>query len=86
MKALFALALLGASPFAVSNALAATASEEIKLIIACNEAMDGKSSGASEKLAFDSTTPIAYVATKKIYFLTDKSIYSTENKYRDKML
>ncbi|MBS1970844.1 MAG: hypothetical protein JSU04_11080 [Bdellovibrionales bacterium] len=83
MKALLALALLGTSQFAVSSALAAAASDEIKLIIACNEAMDGKSSGVTDKLAFDSTTPIAYVATKKIYFLTDKSIYSLENKYRD---
>jgi hypothetical protein len=79
MKALLALALLGAA----NNTLAATASDEIKLIIACHEALDGKSSGVTEKLAYDSATPVAYVATKKIYFLTDKSIYSLENKYRD---
>jgi hypothetical protein len=78
MKALFALCLLGAT----HGAFAVTASDEITKIVACHEAMDGKSSGATDKLAFDSATPIAYAATKKIYFLTDKSIYSLENKYQ----
>lgn len=56
------------------------------LIINCHEAMDGKSGGATDKLAFDSATPIAYATAKKIYFLTDKSISSVENTFQGKDL
>lgn len=82
MKVLLGLVLVCST----STAMAATASEELKKVIQCHEALDGKSSGNTEKLSYESATPFALPATKKIYFVTDKSIYSIEDKFQGKDL
>lgn len=78
MKSLLLLVVI------LSSGTAALAHEEIDAIVKCHEALNEKSAGRTEKLSLDSATPVALVQGKRLFFLTDSSIYSLENTYRGK--
>lgn len=60
------------------------ASNDLKQLTRCHEALNDKSAGRSEKLNTDQATPILISSGKNIYFFTEKSIYVLENKFEDK--
>ncbi|WP_374029898.1 hypothetical protein [Bdellovibrio bacteriovorus] len=64
--------------------LQAHASQELNQLIQCHEALDGKSEGQSNKLSIETPTPILVPSGKKLYFVTQKSIYVTDNTFADK--
>ncbi|WP_374000017.1 hypothetical protein [Bdellovibrio bacteriovorus] len=64
----------------------ALASQELKNLIACHEALDGKADIRSTKLSLESATPFMLVTKQKLYFYTDTSAGVLPNKYADKSL
>ncbi|UXR63425.1 hypothetical protein EZJ49_10095 [Bdellovibrio bacteriovorus] len=67
-------------------ALPAFASQELKNLIACHEALDGKSEARTQKLNLESPTPFVLNANKKLYFFTDTSVGVLPNTYANKSL
>ncbi|CAE80202.1 hypothetical protein predicted by Glimmer/Critica [Bdellovibrio bacteriovorus HD100] len=59
----------------------AFSSQELAQIIACHEALDGKSDSRTFKLEVTSPTPFTLISGKKIYFITDQSVSALEHKY-----
>jgi len=73
MKTLvFILISLAALPIFASPA------SELPEIVRCHQALDKVSEGLSEGLSVDKVTPIALAAGNKVFFLTQKSIYSVK--------
>lgn len=62
------------------------ASQELTSVIACHEALDGKSDSRTFKLETTSATPFTLIHAKKIYFVTDSSIHVLDHKYADQKM
>ena len=60
--------------------------KDLNEVIQCHEALDGKSEGLTQKLGYDSATPIALVHGKDLYFATSSGIYILEGRDFDKGL
>ncbi|KYG62771.1 hypothetical protein AZI87_15960 [Bdellovibrio bacteriovorus] len=62
----------------------ALASQELKNVVRCHEALNDKSEGRSHKLGLETATPIVLPWGKHLYFITDSSSYVIDNKYSGK--
>ncbi|WP_374033365.1 hypothetical protein ACES2I_11265 [Bdellovibrio bacteriovorus] len=57
------------------------ASQELAQVIACHEALDGKSDSRTFKLEVTSPTPFTLISGKRIFFITSDSIHVLDHKY-----
>lgn len=64
----------------------ALASQELAQIIACHEALDGKSDSRTFKLETTSPTPFTLISGKRIYFITDQTINVLDHKYANQSM
>lgn len=64
-----------------ATTIPAQASQELKSLTQCHEALDGRADARTFKLNMEGATPFVLPAGKKLYFVTDESISSLENKY-----
>ncbi|AFY02022.1 hypothetical protein [Bdellovibrio bacteriovorus] len=64
----------------------ASASQELSQVIACHEALDGKSDARTFKLETTSPTPFTLISGKRIYFITDHSVSVLDHKYANQSM
>ncbi|WP_413569855.1 hypothetical protein ACLWBD_05175 [Bdellovibrio sp. HCB117] len=62
----------------------ALASQDLKNVVRCHEALNDKSEGRSHKLGLETATPIVLPWGKHLYFITDSSSYVIDNKFAGK--